>query len=194
MNRAPLLKELAAYSPFDPTEAEMLARLRRFVAENPACFHRSHAAGHITGSAWILDLDRTHALLVHHRRLDRWLQPGGHVEDDSSVLHTARREAIEEAGLADLEPISTSIFDVDVHPIPPKGAEPAHFHYDLRYVFEADRSQPVTSSHESRAVAWVPLDCVRELNPEPSVTRLVAKTLLIPAAAHSFRLSQLPAK
>src|SRR5215510_11521790 len=96
----------------------MTAALRQFVAANPNCFERSLQIGHVTGSAWIVDLDRTHALLTHHRKLNKWLQLGGHADGDPDILRVALREAREESNLDAIRPVSENIFDVDIHVIP----------------------------------------------------------------------------
>lgn len=175
MSREELIDSLARHVPFDDTEREMTQRLLAFVEAHEDCFRRSLRTGHLTGSAWIVDRTRRRALLVHHKRLDRWMQPGGHWEQDDSLLETARREALEETGATSLRALGEDIFDVDVHPIPARGAEPAHFHYDVRFLFEADPDEPLTVSSESHAVEWVDLSRLDEYSREPSVTRMAAK-------------------
>jgi 8-oxo-dGTP pyrophosphatase MutT (NUDIX family) len=176
LKREWLLQRLAAHLPFDQEEQAMLEKLRRFVLENENCFERSLSIGHITGSAWIVDAGREHVLLTHHRRLDKWLQLGGHADGDPDVLQVALREAREESGIDRIRPVSESIFDVDIHEIPARGTEPAHFHYDVRFLLEADRSQILLMSTESKALAWVRLTDVRQLTGERSVLRMVEKT------------------
>lgn len=176
MQRESLLEALARYSAFDTAEREMVSRLTEFVGQHEDCFRRTLTAGHVTGSAWILDLDRSHTLLTFHRKLGRWLQLGGHWEEGEQVLETALREAHEESGLAVIRPISYEIFDIDIHPIPPKNQEPEHLHYDVRFVFEADRRAALMASPESRELAWVPLHRVGALNSDPCIARMVAKS------------------
>ena len=182
MHRGTLLARLSRYAPADPEEAAIAAALRRFVEENERCFERSLLAGHITGSAWIVDPDRTHALLTHHRKLDKWLQLGGHSDGDADTLRVALREAAEESGLRTLRPLSGDIFDVDIHAIPARGAEPEHLHYDVRFLLEADRAEPLIVSSESRSLAWVPLSRIAEWNAERSLTRMVQKSLALLSA------------
>ena len=134
----------------------MLENLRRFVEDNDDCFERSHRSGHITGSAWIVDLKREKVLLTHHHRLDKWMQLGGHADGDPDVLRVALREAREESGVEEIRALSESIFDVDVHEIPPRGDEPAHLHYDVRFLFEADSNLPLGITPESRPPPTVP--------------------------------------
>jgi 8-oxo-dGTP pyrophosphatase MutT (NUDIX family) len=183
MNRQSFLDHLAAYSPFDPNEGGMRDRMARFVADHEDCFSRSCVPGHITASCWIVNMrppgERQHgqALLTWHNRLNRWLQMGGHVEpDDLSLLEASLREAREESGLAQVRPISAAIFDLDVHLIPERQGEPAHDHYDVRFLLEADSTHPLVVSAESREVSWVPLSGVAALNPDASMRRMIAKT------------------
>lgn len=176
-SRTDLLAALRAHQPFDQREAAMLRLTRAFVQDNPDCFHRTLRAGHITASAWVVNPRRSHALLVHHARLNKWLQPGGHCDGSPDVLAAALREALEETGLS-ASPITTSIFDVDAHLIPARKREPAHIHYDVRFFVQAVRSRRPVVSPESRDVRWVPLLDVHTLNTDESVLRLVAKTLL----------------
>ena len=111
----------------------MVADTIRFIEEHPDCLLRSCLSGHLTGSAWIVDASRTRTLLTHHRKLDKWLQPGGHADGQADPLGVALREAEEECGVA-VRPVSTAIFDVDRHLIPARGDVPAHYHYDLRFM------------------------------------------------------------
>ena len=176
------MDELDAYVPDAPREHAMRAQLRAFVAGNAACFDRTSLAGHVTGSAWIVDRAGQFVLLLHHRKLGRWLQPGGHADGSPDVRAVALREALEESGLRSLAPAAHDIFDLDVHAIPARGSEPAHLHYDVRFAFFGDPSETPVTSAESHAVAWVPLADVEHFDIDDSVRRLVAKTArLVPA-------------
>jgi ADP-ribose pyrophosphatase YjhB (NUDIX family) len=174
--RLRLLAELAAYRPADEREREMLARLEKFVAGCADCFERTHLAGHVTGSAWVVDRSLRFALLTHHKKLGKWLQFGGHADGDDDVRRVALREGLEESGLAHLEFARDGIYDVDVHDIPARGDEPAHVHYDVRYAFFAERSDVPQVSDESHAVAWIALDALDALGVDASVKRLAAKS------------------
>jgi len=102
---------------------------------------------------------------------------GGHVEnDDPTLLDSALREAMEESGLQCLRVVSPGVFDLDIHPIPARQNEPEHFHYDVRFLMEADPGEGLIVSPESRALAWVALDEVTQRNPDASMRRMVAKT------------------
>ena len=171
------MKKLRAHRPYDTHEAKMLRELTEFVEANVNCFDRTLRAGHITGSAWVLDLARTHVLLTHHQKLDRWLQLGGHADGNPDVLEVALCEAREESGLLEVSPITEDVFDVDVHLIPARGSDPQHLHYDVRFLLQADRTHQLMVNHESKALAWVELTQVATLNAEASLLRMVAKTM-----------------
>ncbi|MDO8543430.1 MAG: NUDIX hydrolase [Opitutaceae bacterium] len=165
-----------AWRVLDPHEAAMTADTIAFVEAHADCLLRSCVLGHLTGSAWIVNTARSRTLLTHHLKLEKWLQLGGHADSDPDLLAVARKEAKEESGLTRLRPVSVEVFDVDRHLIPARQADPAHYHYDLRFMFEADESAPLVVSNESKALAWVKLERVLGLNPEESMARMVRKT------------------
>ncbi len=171
--RRPLEEALIDYAARHPEQREVAAAFLRFIRSAPDCFCRSHAAGHITGSAWLLSPDEKRALLTLHRKLGRWLQPGGHADGDADTLRVALREAEEESGISGIEPLSTSIFDIDIHEIParPQSGEPAHLHYDIRYLLRAPHGE-FCVSEESDALAWFRPDELDALRPEESIARM----------------------
>ncbi len=176
MHRQPLLKLL---EDFTPTEAERVSHARtvELVKTQPLCFERSLAAGHITASALVVDEGGMRALLVHHKKLDRWLQPGGHADGDPDVLAVAMREVREETGLTRIEPVHRGIFDVDVHPMPARPNEPGHDHYDVRFLLRATGDEAIQISDESHAAAWFEGRYFDELRTDDSVCRLWRKWL-----------------
>ena len=178
MQRAAVLRLLRAHQPRadDPHEAAMTAAILRFVEEREDCLLRTCAPGHLTGSAWIVDAPRRRTLLAHHRKLDKWLQPGGHADGDPDLLAVALREAREETGLTRLRAVSPEVFDVDRHWIPPRGDAAGHWHLDLRFLIEADPDEELIVSDESHDLMWVELARVAALNPEESMLRMVRKT------------------
>lgn len=174
---------LARYKPFDEVEAVMVRQLQTFLSDISNSFghfgrelhgHPSHC-GHVTGSAWIVNPDGSRAVLVHHAKLNRWLQPGGHCDGESDVLSVALREAKEETGL-EVVPLQRDIFDIDVHPIPEYWNTPQHRHYDVRFLLQADDGLSPRLSSESHAVRWVNLEEVTAFNNSDSIARMVLKT------------------
>lgn len=175
-----LLAELRAHPASDAREDAMRARVVALVEGEADAFERRAVAGHVTASAWILDPEREHVLLLHHRKLGRWLQPGGHVDGDPDVRAAAMREAREETGLRTLRFAHEFIYDVDIHPIPARGAEPAHEHFDIRFVLEADPREPIRGNDESHDVRWVPLGELEGYGVDDSVRRLAVKVATLP--------------
>ena len=176
MHRQPLLDQLADYAAKHPDETETVGRFIDFVRTEGDCFERSLAVGHVTGSAWIVNADGSQVLLTHHRKLDRWLQLGGHADGDPDVFAVALKEAREESGLSEFEAVIEGIFDLDIHPIPARKSDPEHLHYDVRYLLRATGATDYVVSDESHDLRWVPLDEVTTLTTEDSMTRMVRKT------------------
>jgi 8-oxo-dGTP pyrophosphatase MutT (NUDIX family) len=175
-----LLQDLRRHVPVDEHEARSLARIVAHVEGGGDLFDRRRWDGHLTGSAFILDASGERLLLLFHRKLNRWLQPGGHGEPgETDPLAVARREALEESGIAGLalHPRAPGLFDVDVHPIPARGEELAHEHLDLRYLFVAPPGATLAPAEgESRQLAWVPLPEVAAIS-DASVARAARKLL-----------------
>lgn len=160
----------------------MVAETVRFVEAEPECLLRACVPGHLTGSAWIVDAARERTLLTHHLKLEKWLQLGGHADGDGDLLAVALREGREESGLESLRAVSAEIFDVDRHWIPARKTDPAHWHYDIRFMTEANPEEPlVRAVNESKELAWVPVIGVTALNPEESMARMVRKTAMLRA-------------
>jgi 8-oxo-dGTP pyrophosphatase MutT (NUDIX family) len=175
MHRAPLLELLRRYRPVDAADAACRARFTAFVESQPRCFERSLVTGHVTGSAWITDRNGSRVLLTHHRKLNLWVQPGGHADGDPDVAAVAAREALEETGLPGLVIRGNGIFDLDIHPIPARGAVAAHEHFDARFALQATTTEDFQVSAESHALAWVPLDELEQVSREPSLLRMREK-------------------
>jgi 8-oxo-dGTP pyrophosphatase MutT (NUDIX family) len=113
---------------------------------------------------------------MHHRKLGRWLQPGGHADGDFDVRRVALREAREESGLRSLRFVRDGVYDIDVHAIPARPNEAAHDHYDVRFALEADPAEPLVANAESKELAWVALDALASYGADESVLRLARKT------------------
>ena len=148
---------------------------------------RSHPVGHFTGSAWLVSADGERVLLTHHRKLDRWLQLGGHADGDRDLANVALREAEEESGLIDLV-VEPDIFDLDRHRIPARGDEPEHWHYDVRYVVRATGSEQFAISEESLALSWKSIrEIATDASADVSLRRMAGKWLARAASSSQSR-------
>lgn len=176
MHRTQLLNLLENYKTKFSNENLVADKFINFVKNNSECFERTLEQGHITGSAWVLNEERTQTLLTHHRKLDKWLQLGGHVDGNSDVLAEAIREVEEESGLTNLTLISDGIFDLDVHLIPANKKEPEHYHYDIRFLFTTNHPDDISISDESNDLKWIELNEIEKYTDEPSINRMVIKS------------------
>lgn len=176
MHRKELLKSLEEYNPLLPGEEVIRHRFKEFVQSTPDCFERTHEAGHVTGSAFVLSSDRTCILLAFHTKLQKWLQLGGHADGCPRVHEVALREAMEESGMTQILPYLTPLapIDFDIHEIPHNKKENSHYHYDVRFVFQSQQHDFICSN-ESLALKWVPIDDVPDYSKEPSVLRVIDK-------------------
>lgn len=178
MNREEVLAALARYAPADAREAESLAWIRQFVAAPADPFARENPEGHVTASAVVARPDGSAFLVVFHRKLSRWLQPGGHTEqEDASAFDTALREAREETGIARFDaPLGETIFDVDVHAIPAHGRDSAHHHFDVRFLLTGQgEPNPGASDDPSRPMRWMSLEEALGSGGDASLARAIAK-------------------
>lgn len=172
---ADLLERFAHHEALDTAEVAAIDHLRRFVAVASAPFARTTLPVHVTASALVLDPARGLVLLHLHRRLDRWLQPGGHVEADERPEAAAIRETLEETAVAVRHPSTGPVvIHLDEHPGPD-----GHLHLDLRYLLLADSAAPpvgvgeTTGRGDGPTLRWEDAEGVRE-HADPSLARAVA--------------------
>lgn len=178
MTRQHLLDDLRRYQPDGGAEQQHYKDLINLLLSSEDCFFRSRQEGHITASAWVVLPASQKVLLMHHRKLDRWLQPGGHADGDENLAGVALREAHEESGLCSLRLLKPQMFDVDVHTIPARPDQAEHLHYDVRYLLTADPRESLNPDpSESKGFEWIAWNRVSErVQHEASILRLLQKT------------------
>jgi 8-oxo-dGTP pyrophosphatase MutT (NUDIX family) len=180
MHRKPLLGLLERYASLHPDERDCVGRVRDLVQGYADCFDRTCLPGHITASSWIVSPDRQRFLMTHHRKLERWLQLGGHADGDPDVANVALREAQEESGMRAFTFLGSDgdgpfPIDVDVHLIPARKNEPEHEHHDIRFLLVAGPDQPIQLSDESNDLRWFARAGLAELDVDESVVRMAGK-------------------
>lgn len=152
---------------------ERLALLRWQMSERHALDDRRTMPGHVTTSAFVISRDARQVLLIDHRTIKRWLQPGGHYEPAASFSASAAREAVEETAVfgLDLHPWHAGgdlPFMIDSHEVPGKASrgEAPHYHHDLQYLFVADPTRPLTAQEdEVSAAGWFAVDALEPISP-----------------------------
>jgi 8-oxo-dGTP pyrophosphatase MutT (NUDIX family) len=176
MNRAEFRNVLLSLDLSDrPDEAACRQRMIELLDSCPSCFRRDAFPAHFTGSAFVVSADGARSLLHHHRKLDRWLQFGGHCDGEEDVLSVAQREANEESGIQGLIVASNRPFDLDIHEIPAFGDEPTHLHYDVRYVLIAPEPAEIQTSPESKELRWFEPSEIGSWPLDSGLRRLIAK-------------------
>ena len=162
---------------YDPMAEEQVYknRMLAFLDEHPDAFERSLQVGHFTASAWLLSADGSQALLMHHAKLNLWVQLGGHADGDTDLLAVAIKEAQEESGIMGIEAISPAIFDIDIHTIPANSKEPEHEHFDVRFLLRVTSDEAVIPNKESKELRWIGKDTAELPTTQRSVVRLFEK-------------------
>ncbi len=173
MNRNLLINSLSSYHTLFKEENQFILPFLELL-KHEDCFQRTHLPGHLTGSAWIVNNERTKTLLVHHAKLNKWVQPGGHADGDENILNVALREAEEETGLKQFK-ANNEIFDIDIHTIPLRKDFPEHLHFDIRFLIEGSEVEKTVVSEESHAVQWILLSDLEKFSFERSVLRMKDK-------------------
>jgi 8-oxo-dGTP pyrophosphatase MutT (NUDIX family) len=176
------LGHIEAALPGDPSHEAHRARMREFLADHPDALGRTCEAGHLTGSAMVLDPATGRFLLVLHAKLGAWFQPGGHADGDATLPGVAWREATEETGIVGLT-VAIPAIDLDIHQVaPPHGP---HLHLDVRYLALAPPGAVPVRNHESLDLRWATLDELDALGVDPGTKRMAHSAL---AALDELRL------
>jgi len=162
-------------NPFSESR-ETLERFQKLYLETESPFSRDQYPGHFTGSCFLLNPEGSEILLLHHRKLEKWLQMGGHCDGEVEMSQVALREAEEESGSEALSLLVPWIVDLDIHKIPARKDEPEHFHYDVRFLgicYEPEQIQ--LAENESTDLAWFPWERAYQVAKEPSMYRVFKK-------------------
>jgi 8-oxo-dGTP pyrophosphatase MutT (NUDIX family) len=175
MHRNYLLKLIANYHPSSSEEIKHKEDIINFIKNNERCFDRKLQHGHITASAWLLNKTGEKALLTHHKKLDKWIQLGGHCDGDPDVLNVAIREIQEESGLKNVKPVHDQIFDIGIHFFVGNVNEEKHYHYDIRFLLQAQKDEKIKVSNESKDLKWISKNLDELPNNETSILRMFKK-------------------
>jgi 8-oxo-dGTP pyrophosphatase MutT (NUDIX family) len=176
MHRKSLVQKLKRYHAVDAEQQAVKVRMLNFIEGHEDCFDRELALGHMTASAWLTNATGDQVLLTHHKKLNKWLQLGGHADGDADLLNVAIREAQEESGVPAIEPVSTDIFDIDIHPIPARLNEPQHDHFDVRFWLRVTDPKAVyIVGDESHDLRWFSVTMLNTMDLDASIGRMTRK-------------------
>lgn len=174
---------LADYQQRYPEERAIVDQFSELLSLDAAALDRQcFTPGHLTSSCWLLSPERDAVLLTHHKKLNRWLQLGGHVDGDADLLRSSLREAEEESGIDGIRALTPQIIDIDIHEIPARKSDLAHYHFDCRFLLVAPTAD-YEVSEESHDLRWIPLSEVASFISEESILRLAAKADVFLAAS-----------
>ena len=177
-----IYEQIKAYRPWNEQERQDQALILAFLERNPDAFYRSNLLAHMTASAWVVNPQRSKALMVYHRLYDSWSWAGGHADGEEDLLAVALREVREETGVQRLRPVTEDIYSLEVLTV--DGHEkhgryvPSHLHLNLTYLLEAEEEQPLRICEaENSGVAWFSLADALSASTEPWFVERIYKKL-----------------
>ena len=153
------LKLIETYTPQTPYDTAVKFHIQKFLEHEEKCFERENLPGHVTASSFVVNPERTHTLLMHHKKLNEWVQFGGHCDGDTDVLYVATKELEEESGIRNAKLVTPKIFDIAIPHVPQHKNVPAHLHYDIRFLFEVPFDATIVKQEEEvNDIQWFTLD------------------------------------
>ncbi len=179
-----LLQHLETYVCESEIETASVVRSKRMIMKHPDIWYQSCEEGHITGSGLIIHKASKEILLMYHRKLQLWLQMGGHGEGELDPSQIALREAIEESGLTDLtffpDSVQPTFIDVDAHLIPGRGDIVEHYHLDFRYLFYTSSPEKIQRAKaEAHDLRWYSFSEIPTLPLRQATLRLIQKAMSV---------------
>ena len=173
--------QIREYIPWNEQEQQDREVLLRWLSSGVDIATRDNPVAHLTASAWVVSPDRKFVLMAYHNLYDSWAWLGGHADGDLDLQAVATREAREESGIREVNPlmdapISLEILTVDGHEKKGKYVS-SHLHLNLTYLFEAEMDQALTvKPDENSGVAWIPVEEIPVRSTEPwFVKRIYSK-------------------
>ena len=177
-----IYEQIKAYRPWNEQERQDQAVMLAFLEKNPDAFYRTNLLAHMTASAWVVNPQRSKALMVYHRLYDSWSWTGGHADGEEDLLAVALREVREETGVQRLRPVTEEIYSLEVLTV--DGHEkhgryvPSHLHLNVTYLLEAEEDQPLrVCEAENSGVAWFSLADALSASTEPWFVERIYKKL-----------------
>ncbi|HET7404070.1 MAG TPA: NUDIX domain-containing protein [Usitatibacter sp.] len=156
---------LSRLVPRDAVEAKFVRDMLDLAGQGEGAASRGQfTPGHFTATCFVVYVPSNVVLLHLHKRLQKWLPMGGHMDPGEEPAQAALREGAEESGLQDLELLSPELLSVDIHPIPAGKGEPDHLHFDLRFAASTRTPQKIRMDEaESSELEWVEVESADSL-------------------------------
>jgi len=171
-----LFEILEQYLITPPEDSQVVERFKALLINAEAPFSRNQYPGHLTASCFVVNPSRSSILLLHHRKLKKWLQMGGHCESEVSLEAVALREAQEETGSSSIRLIDSRAIDLDIHWIPALKGEPAHEHFDVRFLGVCEAPENLQRSEEETTdLQWFSWEEAFRIAQEKSMHRVFKK-------------------
>ena len=174
MDKQHIVDTVSHYNPTYDEERVYKEAILSFIRNNSLLAHRTNLTWHITWSAWVINPNYTKALLIHHLKLNKWVQPWWHWEhEDRTLQEISLREAHEEIGVNGFHLVSPEIYDIDVHTIPTKWSEPEHPHYDIRFLLKLDNTD--LSQIDPKELKWAQWVDIDDLLKDPTISQSIRR-------------------
>ena len=175
-----LRKEIESYLPYNCEEEKDKEIMLKYMDTFDDVLTRNNEIGHFTSSCWIVNKEKTKVLMVYHNIYDSWSWTGGHADGDSNLLHVSLKEAKEETGLKNVEPLNENIFSLEITGVDghiKKGQYvSSHMHLNITYLLCADESQTLhIKEDENSGVKWFDLDEAVKVSNEPYMKKVYSK-------------------
>lgn len=158
-----LIWQIENYIPFNEQEEKDRKQMLSLLLKEDNIFYRENQLCHMTASAWVVNKERTKVLMAYHNIYQSWSWLGGHADGDTNLLQVALKEAKEESGLKNVEPVTDAIYSLEILTVDgheKKGSYvSSHLHLNVTYLLEADENQPLTiCANENSQVSWFSLN------------------------------------
>jgi len=162
MKNDDVLKVVHEYRAHFPDTNSELATLESELKKEVSATSRENTFGHVTASGLVIKDNAI--LLIFHNKLQKFIQPGGHIESEATLWSASQREVEEETGMrVQLHPWHSEKgfipLNIDIHTIPfnVKKQEAEHFHYDFTYVFSVLDETIMLQEEEVSDLKWLPI-------------------------------------
>lgn len=177
------IEAIRAYEPVNEQEAAEKRVILKYIEDYPHnILLRENEMGHMTSSGFILNKSLDKTLMVHHNIYKTWAWTGGHADGDDDLLYVAMKEAKEETGVKNIEPLMPEIASIDILPVwghIKKGAYvPTHMHLSAAYILIADEEEELhINEAENSDVRWIPVDEIEKYSSEPQIIEVYKKLI-----------------